>query len=74
MDFSGVKYDVSLFDGIVRVDSVEGDTDGLTIQIALDYTEGQKVYINEVETTEYTVQDGKAIVTVDFDDVIVEVR
>lgn len=74
MDFSSVKYDVSLFDGIVRVDSVEGDTDGLTIQIALDYTEGQKVYINEVETTEYTVQDGKAIVTVDFDDVIVEVR
>lgn len=74
MDFSSVKYDVSLFAGIVRVDSVEGDTDGLTIQIALDYTEGQKVYINEVETTEYTVQDGKAIVTVDFDDVIVEVR
>ncbi len=74
MEFSDVKYDVSLFRGIVRVDSVEGDTEGLTIQIALDYNEGQKVYINEEETKDYTVKNGKAIVTVDFDDVIVEVR
>ena len=74
MEFNNVKYDASLFDGIVRIDSVEGNTAGLTIQIAMDYTTGQSVYVNGVKTEDFKTVDGKAVVTVDFKNVVVEVR
>lgn len=72
--FCGVKYDVSIYADAVRIDSVRGAASGLTIKIALDYVDGQKVYVDGVESTSYVVENGKAIVTVPFADTIVEVR
>ncbi len=72
--FCGVKYDVSIYEDAVRIDSVRGATTGLTIKIALDYTDGASVYVDNVKTNNYIVENGKAIVTVPFADTIVEVR
>ena len=74
MEFNNVKYDVSIFHGVTRIDGVDGDTSGLTVQIAMDYTTGQSVYVNGVKTEDFTTVGGKAVVTVDFENVVVEVR
>lgn len=74
MEFNNVKYDVSIFRGVTRIDGVDGDTQGLTVQIEMDYTEGQSVYVNGVKTETFDIVDGKAVVTVDLANVVVEVR
>ncbi|MBQ7913061.1 MAG: InlB B-repeat-containing protein [Clostridia bacterium] len=71
--FNFVKYDLTIRDGAIQLNNVRGTTDGLTLTVALDYTEGQTVYVNGIPVT-HEVVDGKAYVTVNFGAVIVEVR
>lgn len=73
MAFNGATYDVSIYEDAVRIDSVRGETSGLTIAITLDCPEGKKVYVNG-EETDATITDGKVTVTVEFEEVIIEVK
>lgn len=75
MAFHKVKYDLSVYENAVRIDSVRGDAEGLTVQIELDAGKGKStVYIDGKETDDYTKQDGKMIVSVPLASTIVEVR
>ena len=72
--FNFVEYDLKAYKNGVQITSVRGDTTGLSMQIVLNYVAGQKVYVNVVETSNYTVENGKVCVTVDFGATIVEVK
>jgi hypothetical protein len=56
--------------------SKEEAAKGLSLQVVLNYTEGQKVYVNGLVLAEskYTVEDGKIYINVALDNVIIEVR
>ena len=72
--FNNVKYDLKVFKKAVQISAVRGATDGLKVEVALDYAAGEAVYVNGVQTNNYTVENGKVYVTVDFGAAIVEVR
>lgn len=73
--FHQVKYDLSVYENAIRIDSVRGDTEGLSIQVELNAKEGSNtVYVNGKETKDYTKKDGKIIVSIPFASAIVEVR
>ena len=72
--FNFVKYDLTIFDNAIQLNNVRGDASGLKLTVALNYTAGQTVYVNGIKTTNFTVENGKAYVTVDFGATIVEVR
>ncbi len=75
LGFNRVKYDLSVYANAVRIDSVRGNADGLSIQVSLDEPKGSYgVYVNGVETKNFTEEDGKVIVTVPFASAIIEVR
>ena len=72
--FNFVEYDLKAYKNGVQITSVRGDTTDLSMRIVLNYVAGQKVYVNGVETSNYTVENGKVCVTVDFGATIVEVK
>ena len=74
--FNNVKYDLTIFEDCLQITSVRGAVDGQKIQAVFDVSgkTGYKVYVNGVQTNDYTVKDGKVYVSVDFGAVIVEVR
>ena len=72
--FNFVEYDMVAYKNGVQITSVRGDATGLKIQVSLSYSQGQKVYVNGVEVNNYTVENGKVIITVDFGATVVEVR
>lgn len=73
--FNKVTYDLSVYENAVRIDSVRGDAKGLSVEIELTAKKGTNtVYINGKETKDYTEEDGKIIVSVPFESVIVEVK
>lgn len=73
--FNYVKYDVTVFENAVRIDSVRGDAEGLDLKLSLDAKErNYTVYVNGVETKDYIEEDGKVIVTVPFASTIVEIK
>ncbi|MBR2337132.1 MAG: hypothetical protein IKA61_04215 [Clostridia bacterium] len=72
--FNYVKYDLKITENTVVITDVRGDTTGLSLQIALDITGSQSVYVNGVKVDSPTVVDGKVIVTVAFGATIVEVK
>jgi hypothetical protein len=58
--FGGTKYDLTIFDNAVSINTVRGDAEGLYVQVVLDAPKaGEKVYINGVENNRYTIKDGK---------------
>ena len=69
-----MKYDLTIFDNAIQLNNVRGDASGLKLTVALNYAAGQTVYVNGMKTTNFTVENGKAYVTVDFGATIVEVR
>ena len=71
--FNFVKYDLTIFENAIQLNNVRGDVAGLKLTVALDYTEGT-VYVNGIECDNYTVENGKAYVTVDMGATIVEVK
>lgn len=73
MSFNGVTYDLSIFEDAVRIDSVRGETTGLSLTVTLDCTDKKKVYVDGVEA-EATIADGKATVEIPFSEAIVEVK
>ena len=73
--FNGVKYDLIVMDKAAMIRSVRGDAAGLTVQIVLDAPkDGEKVYVNGVESKRYTIKDGKAYVTVAMQSAQVEIK
>jgi hypothetical protein len=72
--FNFVKYDLKIYENAIQLSDVRGNAAGLTLQVALKYTEGQKVYVNGAEVEPTKVENGKAYVTVDFGPVVVEVK
>lgn len=75
MAFHKVKYDLSVYENAVRIDSVRGNAEGLELQVELNAHKGKNtVYIDGKETTDYTKKDGKIIVSVPFASTIIEVR
>ena len=72
--FCDVKYDLTIFDNAVRIDTVRGDAEGLNVQVVLNAPKnGQKVYVNGVATNRYTVKEGKAYVTLPLEAASVQV-
>ena len=75
--FNKVKYDLTVYGNGVQIDNVRAEngasTAGLSLQIVLDYQDGQKVYVNGVQTNNYTVENGKVYITVAFGATVVNV-
>ena len=72
--FNKVKYDLKIYGNAIQLSNVRGNVAGLNITVALNYAEGQHVYVNGVEVTDFVVENGKAIVTVAFGATVVEVK
>ena len=73
--FNGVKYDITIFNNAVMINSVRGDCTDLAMQIVLDAPKsGEKVYVNGKETARYTVKEGKAYITVPFEAAVIQVQ
>lgn len=72
--FNRVEYDLIAYKNGIQISSVRGDTAGLTLQIVLDYTAGQSVYVNGVKVSNPKVENGKVYVTVSMGATIVEVK
>ena len=76
LTFGGCKYDVTIGKNGLQITAVRGETDGLTLKVALTKPAGDyKVYVNGFETTEYEeVENGQIIVELAFGNAIVEIR
>ena len=75
MAFHKVKYDLSVYENAVRIDSVRGNAEDLSIQVEIPTNKRfYTVYVNGKETTDYTKQDGRVVVTLPFASSIVEVK
>lgn len=72
--FHNVKYDLSASKDMVRLDAVHGKADGVQVTISLDIQDGQSVYLNGKSTDDYSVSNGKAVLTVPMRDTIIQVR
>ena len=75
LSYNKVKYDLTIFENSVRIDSVRGDASGILVQVTLNTTNAApKVYVNGRETGNYTVKDGKVTVNVPLRSVTVEIK
>ncbi len=73
--FNRVKYDLTIYRNSVRIDSVRGNSEGLTVKVAVNMpSQNSKVYVNGKETSNYTVSNGRAIVTVSLNNTVIEVK
>lgn len=73
--YNNVKYDLTAFKNAVRIDSVRGNSSGISVKISLDATsENPSVFINGVQTSDFTLKNGKVTVTVPLKTVVVEVK
>ena len=74
LSFNKVKYDLTIFENSVMINSVRGNCEGLSVQVVLNAPKnGEKLYVNGVATSDYKVEGGKAIVTLPFEAVTVQV-
>lgn len=63
--FNQVVYDLTIGKNFVQIDSVRGITDGLYVQVNLQKPgSGSKVYVDGVETSDYTEQGNMITVRV----------
>ncbi len=82
MQFHNLVYDITIYEDAVRIDSVREKADSHNkdghvhnVTFILDCPEGKNVYVNDVLAENVTTnEDGKAVVTVPFTDVMVEVK
>ena len=73
--FNRVKYDVTAFENSVRIDSVRGNAEGLTVQVVLKTKNtASNVYVNGKRTDNYTVKDGKVYVALPLRSCTVEIK
>ena len=68
-----MTYDLSIYKDAVRIDSVRGNADGLRVKVTLDCPSGKDIYVGG-EKKNVTLENGKATVTVNFANAIIEVR
>ena len=75
LSYNKVKYDLTIFENSVRIDSVRGDASGILVQVTLNTTNAApKVYVNGRETGNYTVKDGKVTVNVPLRSATIEIK
>ncbi len=73
--FNSVKYDLTVFENSIQINSVRGETAGLSVQVVLKTDKANpKVYVNGKQTNKYTVKDGKVYVTVPLQSGAVEIK
>ncbi len=73
--FRSVKYDLTVFENSVQINSVRGEANGLNVQVVLKTEKANPtVYVNGKQTNNYTVKDGKVYVTVPLQSGSVEIR
>ena len=73
--YNKVKYDLTIFENSVRIDSVRGNATGIRVKVTLDAKgDTPSVYVNGRQVSDYTVQDGKVTVIVPLASVTVEVK
>ena len=73
--YNKVKYDLTIFENSVRIDSVRGKAAGIEVQVTLNAKgNNPSVYVNGRQVSDYTVQNGKVTVNVPLSSVTVEVR
>ena len=75
LQFGGLKYDLTIFNNAIMINSVRGNARGLSVQVVLKAPEnGEKVYINGKETNRYMIKEGNVYIAVPFKTVTVEVK
>jgi hypothetical protein len=75
LQFGGLKYDLTIFNNAIMINSVRGAASGLSVQVVLKAPEnGEKVYINGKEANRYMIKDGNVYIAVPFKTVTVEVK
>lgn len=74
LSYNKVKYDLTIFENSVRIDSVRGNAAGVQVQVTLRAKKKASVYVNGKKTDNYTVDGDKIIVNVPLSTVIVEVK
>ncbi|MBR2385572.1 MAG: hypothetical protein IKA99_08215, partial [Clostridia bacterium] len=63
--YNGVKYDLTVFRNSARIDAVRGNSNGISVKIALDApSSSPTVLVNGRQTSDYVIEGGKVIVTV----------
>ncbi|MBR2384081.1 MAG: hypothetical protein IKA99_00555 [Clostridia bacterium] len=79
--FNYYKYDLKIYANAIQLSNVEAlkeglSTEGLTINVVLDYVNGQSVYVNGIKLESgYTINNDKVTVSgIPFGAVVVEVR
>ncbi len=75
--FCDVKYDMTIRENGLQISSISDEeaAKGLSLQAVFEVpTTAYKVYVNGVETRNYTIKDGKIYVNVALDNVVIEVR
>lgn len=73
--FNFVKYDLTAVKNGISINSVRGNAEGLQVRVVLEIPKkNYTVYVNGKKTTDYTVEDGKVVVTVPFTSTTVEVK
>ena len=75
LSYNKVKYDLTMEKNAVKIDCVRGNATGLQVQISLPATSANpSVFVNGVQTSNYTVKDGKVSLLVPLASVTVEVK
>ena len=73
--YNGVKYDLTIFANGARIDSVRGNSAGLTTQITIPAKNDHPiVLVNGRKTDRYSIKNGKVTVSVPLASVTVEVQ
>ncbi|MBQ7913042.1 MAG: hypothetical protein IJ308_04760 [Clostridia bacterium] len=75
LSFNKVKYDLTIEKNSLKIDCVRGNATGLQVQVSLPTAkENPTVYVNGVQTNNYTVKDGKVTLLVPLAALTVEVK
>jgi len=75
LSYNKVKYDLTIFENSVRIDSVRGNATGIEVQVTLKANgNSPKVYVNGRQTSNYVLKNGKVTVSVPLSSVTVEVK
>lgn len=72
--YCDINYDLSVGEGFVQIDSVRGDTRGKSINVVLDCTSKQTVYVNGELFQNVVRADGQVSIEIPFCACKIEVR
>lgn len=74
--FQGVKYDLAITKRSIEVNAVRGDTQGLklTLKLAEPAKKNYSVYVNGQKSDNYSVENGRIVISVDFARTKIEIK